>query len=151
MLSCEICKVFTNTYFYRTPSVVASRLEIKACINSFIFLNLLRTLTIFKRWNCIWNPSRRCHFKKLMFFTQKRRHSAVTFARLKERCCAISRSIKRSWLPRLWIFNCGISLLMVSFSRNNMVNDPHNRNLETEINEPYGTLKNNIYIKTFIW
>ena len=41
-------------------------------------------------------------------------------------------------------------MLMVSFSRNNMVNDLHKRNLETEISESYGTLKNNIYIKTFI-
>ena len=113
MFSCEICEAFKNTFLYRTSPVVASGHERKLYINLNVFLNLLRTLTIFERWNytlLVGDSS-----KNQCFFFKKHQHLALAFAqaRLKENCqqmewlcCTIIRSIERSWLPRLWIFNC---------------------------------------------
>ena len=115
MFSCEICEAFKNTFLYRTSPVVASGHERKLYINLNVFLNLL-SKNIDNFWKVKLYPSRRWQFKKSMFFFfKKHQHLALAFAqaRLEENCqqmewlcCTIIRSIKRSWLPRLWIFNC---------------------------------------------
>ena len=111
-------------------------------------------------WKVKTKPFRSCHFKRSMYFARKRRHLEVAFiyTRFKENCqqmqrfcCTISRSIKRSWLPRLWIFNSEISMLVVSLSHHNLINDLHKRSLETKKSESLGSIENNIYIKPCIW
>ena len=38
LFSCEFCKIFTNTYFYRTPLEVASETSLILCLNKIITL-----------------------------------------------------------------------------------------------------------------
>ena len=92
--------------------------------------------------------------QKVIVFAQKRRHLVLAFAIFKENC-QIWKDITVPLADLSKGLNClNYEDLITKFqcswfplSRNNLVNDLHNRNLGTKISDSHGTVKNKFDIK----